>query len=220
VNPNCIDVERIGDLSGLPEDHAARRHVKECPRCRSLWMSYQSFVKAAASPDADLEWARRQLAATIRRSAQEHPAGAPPSSRLSLRERWSVLLRPAPLVAAAALVVVAAVLWWRGGGPEAPVMRGGEAAGPGLVLNAAEVTATEIHFSWSAVPGADAYEVRLFDDGLDEVHHAGPVTAPEVVLDRSALPALAPGTSLTWRVLARRGGDVVETSSPASVTIP
>jgi hypothetical protein len=220
VSPNCIDVERIAELASLPESHGARQHVRECPRCRSLWMSYQSFMEATAVPGANVEAARRDLEAAIRRRAAEaFPARVPPSARISFRERWAGLLRPAPVAAAAAVVVIAAALLWRASGPEPPVLRGGEAAA-GFVLEAPEVSATAIRLAWTEVAGAEAYEVRLFGPDLNEIHRSGPVTATHVELDRSALPSLTPGTSLTWRVIALRGGDVVATSPPGSVTIP
>jgi len=219
LSPKCIDVERIADLATLPDDHESCRHARECPRCRSLWLSYQSFMEAGALPGANVEAARRELEARIRRhGASAFPAAAPPASRLKPGRFWPAWLRPAPVLVAAAVLALVAITVWRGGEPEAPVLRGEDAGESALMLNPPDVSAAGIRLSWSPMPGADAYEVRFFDDALSEVYRA-PAAGTELVLDRSSLDVV-PGTRLTWRVVALRGGDVVGTSSPASLTMP
>jgi hypothetical protein len=74
-------------------------------------------------------------------------------------------------------------------------------------------------FTWGAVPGADAYEVEIFDDALNLVLHSASVTTPTISVDRTAFVNIQPGTELTWRVRALRGGDVLATSPPASLTL-
>ena len=61
---------------------------------------------------------------------------------------------------------------------------------------------------------------RLHDDALNEVYTTGAVTTPSATVPREALPSVASGQSVTWRVCALRGGDIVSTSPPASLTLP
>ena len=76
MSPNCIDVERIADVESSPE---LKKHVDDCPRCQSLWLSYQSFMTADVSGAPGADDARRSLEAVIRRQAgQAVPAHAVP----------------------------------------------------------------------------------------------------------------------------------------------
>ena len=49
---DCIPVEEMGTLSGLPADDERRRHVASCPRCSSLLFVYEQFVRAEAVDSA------------------------------------------------------------------------------------------------------------------------------------------------------------------------
>lgn len=217
MSPNCIDVERIGDIESLPEAHPLRQHVASCPRCQSLWLSYQSFMKADVSEAQHLGPARAALEQTIRRKAQTEVAPSPRASRLDRRPGWA-WWRPALVAAMAVVVTVVAVTLWRAGPSDEPVLRGTD--NNGWALEAPQLSEGGIVFEWGAVPGADAYEVQLFDDALNEVYNSGPVTTTSTRVHRDSLPSVASGASLTWRVRALRGGDVVSTSPPASLTIP
>jgi len=215
MSPNCIDVERIADVESSPE---LRKHVADCPRCQSLWLSYQSFLRAdvAGAPGADD--ARRSLEAVIRRQAGQAAADVTPrTSRLATRRRAELSwLRPGLIAAVAAVVAVVAISLWRGGSDE-PVLRGGSAST--WSLQAPRVSGLAVVFKWGAVPDADAYEVEVFDDALNLVLHSASVTTPTISVDRAAFSIIQPGTELTWRVRALRGGDVLATSPPASLTL-
>jgi hypothetical protein len=216
MSPSCIDVERIADVESSPE---LRKHVADCPRCQSLWLSYQSFLSAdvAGAPGADD--ARRSLEAVIRRQAGQTAAAdvTPRTSRLATRRRAELSwLRPGLIAAMAAVVAVVAISLWRGGSDQ-PVLRGGSAAT--WSLQAPRVSGLAVVFKWGAVPDADAYEVEVFDDALNLVLHSASVTTPTISVDRSAFANIQPGTELTWRVRALRGGDVLATSPPALLTL-
>lgn len=216
MSPNCIDVERIADVESSPE---LRKHVDDCPRCNSLWLSYQSFMQpnVAGAPGADD--ARRSLETTIRRQAGQTAAASaePRTSRLATRRRAELSwLRPGLIAAMAAVVTVVAISVWRGSSDE-PVLRGGAEAT--WNLQAPRVSGVAVVFKWGAVPDADAYDVEIFDDALNPVLHSASVTTPTISVDRSAFTNVQPGTELTWRVRALRGGDVLATSPPASLTL-
>jgi hypothetical protein len=211
-------VERIADVESAPEGQPLRQHVAECPRCQSLWLLYQSFVKADSGGASNIEAARRALEATIRRQAAASPAPAPRVSRMNARSAWPAWLRPAMISAAAAVLTVIAVSIFRGGGSDEPVLRGAEDAI--WSLSAPQLFGDSIVLQWGAMPDADAYEVQLFDDALNDVYRSGPVSATTVMVLREALPSVADGATLTWRVRALRMGDVIATSPPSSLQLP
>jgi hypothetical protein len=218
MSPNCIDVERIGDVESLPEGHPHRKHVAECPRCQSLWLSYQSFMRADVGGAPHAGAARTSLEETIRRKAGVHDAPAPRASRIAKPSRWAAWLRPAFVTAVAAVLTVVAVSVWRSGQPGEAPLRGPENSVWSLATP--QLEGEKIVFEWAAVTNAEAYDVQIFDDALNEVYRSGPVTATTFAVERGALPSVARGASLTWRVQALRGGDVVSTSPPSSMTLP
>jgi hypothetical protein len=216
MSPTCIDVDRIADVESSPEGHPLRQHVAECPRCQSLWLSYQSFMKADVSGAPDIEAARKALAETIRQKAGV--AAAPRASRLARRPPWYVWLRPGLIAAMASLLTILAVSIWRGGGPDEPMLRGDDDAV--WLLQSPQLSGESIVLEWKPVPDADAYDVQIFDDALNEVYTSGALTTTTTTIPRESMPSVAAGESVTWRVVALRGGDVVSTSPPASLTLP
>jgi len=215
MSPNCIHVDRIADVETSPE---LRRHVDECPRCQSLWLSYQTFMKADVAGAPRIDEARRELEATIRRQATNDAARATrPVSRLSTRRRAELgWLRPGLIAAFATILAAVAISVWRGSSNE-PVLRGGSQAV--WELQTPHVTGIAIVFTWSAVPGADAYDVEVYDDALNQVLHSAAVTTTTISVDRAAFANVPGGSALTWRVRALKQGDVVTTSPPASLTL-
>ena len=213
MSPNCIEVERIADVEALASDHPTRRHVEECPRCRSLWLSYQTFMATGPVDGARPDAARLALAEFIRRRATGTLSVERPS-RFTLKNLWAGW-RPIPLVAAAMIVAVVAVTLFRGGGrDETPVLRGD--SGVTLTLtDPARLADGSVQFSWSAVAEANSYEVRVYGPDLAELARC-PAAGTSLVVEAGVLPA----GDLTWRVVALRDGDVVETSAPASLTLP
>jgi hypothetical protein len=217
MSPNCLDVDRIAEVGAVPEGHPLREHVANCPRCQSLWLSYQSFMKADLGGAARAGEARATLEESIRRRAAASGRAWPPVSLSARRPRWSGWLRPALVTAVAAALTLTAITLWRGDG-EQPVLRGVEDAR--WLLAAPRPLDGRIEFEWQAVEDADAYELVLYDDALNEVYRSGTVTATTATVLREALPGVADGASLTWRVLALRAGDVISTSPPSSLTLP
>ena len=218
MSPNCIDVERIADVESAPEGHPLRQHVAQCPRCQSLWLSYQSFMKADVSGATHVDAARAALADTIRRQAGERVAPEPRAVRMAKPPLWVGWLRPALIASMAAVLTVLAVSVWRDKGSDEPVLRGDE--DPVWSLQQPQLSDGSIVFGWDAVADAEAYDVQLFDDSLNEVYTSGPVSATTVTVVRGALPGVAARASLTWRVRALRAGDVISISPPSSLTVP
>jgi hypothetical protein len=219
VEAQCIDVEKIGEVIDLPEDHPRRRHAQTCPRCRSLVESYVEFMKAEHVEGSGLEKARGALDARIRQRAERWAPTQ--TSALSRAPWWRGLLKPAPLVAGLA-AAIAAVIVVTSRGPEQEVLRDDATQSQPFSLNDAHVDATgAIRLSWTAMAGADGYEVRIYGPDLSEVYRAPSTTETSAVIDRAALPANLPATlDLTWRVYALSGGDEIEVSAPGSIRAP
>lgn len=214
-----IDVERVAEIAGLPPHHPDRRHVEACPRCRSLLASYQLFMDAEPVAGDDSARAEKVLEARIREGAERWIPASAGRSALSRSPFRGVMRRPLFAVAAAVAVVAAAFLW-TSRGPDEPVLR--EHAAPAtIVLNEAAVDAGGlIHLSWSALPGADQYQVRIYGPDLGEIYRSDASAETSLTIDRSALPATLPPTlDLTWRVYALATGDVILVSPPGSIRV-
>ncbi|MDH4036171.1 MAG: hypothetical protein OEX18_12960 [Candidatus Krumholzibacteria bacterium] len=220
----CVDVEHIGNVLEYPEDHPVRRHVADCPRCRTLAENFRAFMRAETTADAGLDRARVELDGAIARLAGRALPAASPAERGVKRMSWvRGLLRPMPALAAVAVVVaVAAVVLTRDRGFETPVLRTQDGAGTAWLLHEPALRRDgAIVLSWEAVAGADAYQVGVFGVVLESLATLGPVLETSVVLDRSALPADLPDNAdLTWRVIALRAGAQVAVSEPRSVRMP
>jgi len=214
MSPDCIDVERIAEV----ENNAAlRAHAEECPRCQSLWRSYMAFMKADVSGAPHADVARRALERTIRQQAGMGAGASPPhDARAQARAARPAWLRPALVTVAAAAIAVVALTLWRGGSDQ-PVLRGSEREA--WSLQPPRVSAMTIDFAWNPFPGANAYEVVVYDDALNEVLHSGGVVSPSITVNREALSQFPAGTSLTWRVQAIQLGDIISTSPPASLVL-
>lgn len=217
MEAHCIDVEHIAEVAGLPDDHPQRRHVQSCPRCRSLVASYRAFLKAEPLPGSGVERARAVLDERIRADAERWAARAPAASQ-TREPWWRGWLKPAPLVATAAVAAIAAIMVWNARSPQESALRDANSTAAPFSLHDARVDAQSIHLSWTPMPGADGYEVRLYGPDLSEVYRHPATPQTEVDIPRASLPHDLPASlDLTWRVYALAGGDPVETSAPGSI---
>jgi len=220
MEAHCIDVESIGEVVDLPEDHPRRRHASECPRCRSLVESYLEFVQAEPVAGSGVEGARAVLAARIREGAERLIPSQARTSSISKEPWWRGFLRPAPAFAVVALVAVAAMVW-TSRQPQESVLRDDAVDAQPFSLQPSRVAGDAIHLSWTPMAGADGYQVRIYGPDLSEVYRHPETSETSAVVARSALPdGLPPTLDLTWRVYALSGGDVIETSAPGSIRTP
>ncbi len=219
MEAQCIDVEKIGEVVDLPEDHPRRRHAQTCPRCRSLVESYLEFMKAEHVEGSGLEKARGVLDARLRQNAERWEATR--TSSLSREPWWRGFLKPAPLLAGMA-AAIAAVIVVTSRAPEREVLRDDATQSQPFALNDARVDASgAIHLSWTVMPGADGYQVRIYGPDLSEILRLPETRETSAVVDRTALPDHLPATlDLTWRVYALSGGDEIEVSAPGSIRAP
>ncbi len=214
----CIAAERIGDLADLPEGHPDRLHARDCPRCRGLWLSYQSFLTSEPAADAGLESARARLDAFIRAQG-EKTIPAPEGRGSPWRRFFSGLARPMPAFAALAIVLVAALVLLRSDGPgDEPRLRNAGGGIAAVTAVASVESGRSVRVSWDAVPGAGAYQVRFFGADLADVLRSGAIEELEFIATADRFPADA--TELTCRVYALRDGDVIAVSRPVLVRLP
>jgi hypothetical protein len=214
VSERCIEVHEIGMALDLPIDDPVRRHAETCPRCRSLLASYLSFIATEPADGPGLERVRRLLDARIRADAARWK---PRQSSVRVFW-WQTWLRPMPLLAAGLLVVVAAA-FWSTRQPEQSSLRDSAPQSRTFVLSPAQVAADgNIHLGWSAMSGADRYQVRLYGPDFSEIYRSSNTPETALTIDRGALPShLPPTLDLTWRVFALSQGDVIATSAPGSI---
>ena len=198
MNSACLeptDLDRLGDS---PD---ARTHAEECPRCHELLESYRSFMATELKEGSNAEDAELRLGDFLESLLAPRPKTRPR------------LLRPVGWTVAAAAAVTLFFVWPRGTElVDTPVLRD-QGATP-LGLQAPVVLEGSWRLRWGAVDAADAYEVRLYTTGLDELRRIGPMTETEVLVD---FPDEETAT-LLWRVIALRGGDEIERSAVGTLS--
>lgn len=221
MEARCVDLERMGEVADLPADHPVRRHVDDCPRCRNVLRSYREFVAAEPVAGFGIDAARRKLDALIdSKVGEKRPAvSLQPSSGSSL-DWLRGFLRPVPLVAVAAVAIVAATLLWQQSRESDGILLRDQSVTQSALPPAEIRPDGSIRLTWAAVPGADAYQIRIYGPSFTEIYRHPDVTETSAVIERSSLPAdLPPTLDLLWRVYAIQSGDVIQTSEPGSIRI-
>jgi hypothetical protein len=230
----CLDPEGLSGHESWFEDDPRVLHLRDCARCQALLASYRLFTAAPADlPPERLAEARARLTQARRAWPAAHavgPArpfapereGAAPLDRL---RRWFGGPRYRAALAFAVMLVVAGTAYWTRysfvGGHEPRVLRAqDETPSRFAILTVTLLAPQQVHgrlvLRWHAVPGADAYEVTLFDAGFSALSNR--VTGRDTMLELAApSPAGADvaASPLYWQVTARRTGDVVAQSVPA-----
>ncbi|UCE01811.1 MAG: CHAT domain-containing protein [Candidatus Latescibacterota bacterium] len=133
--------------------------------------------------------------------------------------RWRRGARPAWMVPAAAALVALLLIY--GPGEESAVRSGilrGDSATEFAASAQLEPGVPATRFTWSAVGGADAYDVVLLSVDLEEVarHPAGTETSLQLAFDR----VRHDNSGLLWRVQAYRRGDALRNSRIAPLPLP
>lgn len=235
MSDKCFDVDQLEMLLQLPIDDPRRLHLEECPRCRSLLVSYQAFLDPPDEPEgAYLQDAHLRLRTALRREILGEAPGEETEETSAeewerpekergpglivrfLQRLWEPPLRPA--LAAAAVLVVAFGLYRTldfGSPPGGPtVLRGGsEGRVDAGVREASRILENgRVQLTWGAGMAVDSYLVRFYDAELSELLllNAGRDTA--LVLDPAVHPVLVQALDkgpVYWRVTAVQGGDEV-----------
>lgn len=225
VSP-CIPLEELAAVAELPASDPRRAHVATCPRCGALLGAYARFMEPGADAEAPhVATADARLSEFLERTIRAAPAPVvmPMARPAAPRSPWwatllAPALRPALGFVVAAIVVGGVVLWPRHAehGPS-QVLRGGsdDANAPLLRVRSAGLDVDGLHVAWSAVSGADEYEVRVYSDRLEELAYRSvrgdsALDVPAAEIDFHPVA----GQALLVRIDARGGGRLLTSSPP------
>ena len=200
MRSDCPRTEDILLAHGSGTEHGLRTHLDACVRCRVLLAAHDRFLADPPAADAD-ETAR--VADAGRRLATFTAALHTPGDRRRRSWTWPLGL--------AAVIVVATGFWLLFPDPEAPphdgtlpaagqIWRGDGSGGMSDPPPAAELLADGgLRLGWTAVDGAERYEVVLLGADLTELSRwdAGRATSLTI-----AAEALADGAPAGFFVVA------------------
>ena len=185
----CLQIEDLAEILTLPQDDERRRHLADCPRCRTLARRYRDFLTPAPlPPEADAEAASRALRERLTTALPELVPALENEDRRSDRPvpartrqiGWRPdrkLLRPLMAVAAV-LVASVGLLTVRhqllepdaGRGFDVPVLRGEVLASAALAItDIGSDSARGYRLSWGQPADTDAAELVLIDANLGEI---------------------------------------------------
>jgi hypothetical protein len=200
MRDGCFKPDELADLAA---DDPRLAHLEECPRCRAVMMSFESFMDPGDIPaGADVADANARLTAAL--------------------DQEISVVRPAPtfwtpfrvrsLSAVAAVLIVAVGLSLFGSGPEVistegPVLRGvGAPAAPFRIAMSKQENGA-FWLSWPGVEGATGYRVVVYGEDLEVISGFDAELATAFKLEPPAGAAFC-------RVIAFRDGDELGTSEP------
>ncbi len=239
MDSTCYRTDELGDLCHLDESDPRLAHARICPRCRSLLITVRAFETAqsaspGAAPGARPDEADRCLAAVVAQElerwggeagASEQSAPHRPSAGRggAWSKLWAPALRPAWGIAVLAVIALGVAVL-QPGPPEEQAIRGEReqsSVGPEL-LAVTSPDPESILFQWRGVAGADLYEIRFFDPGLNLLLTlpAGTDTLLRVPAERLRTASPAAGKRLLWQIVALRHGDHIGVSSPGGFELP
>lgn len=232
VSP-CIPLADLERVATLPPGDPSRRHVADCPRCSALVESYALFVEpgeAAAAPHVAAADARltaflaREIGVPALSSAPAPASARPASARREgswLERLFAPPLRPALAFGAVAIVIAGVALWPRAAGRAPSDALRGDPGAPTVAVREARLDAAGLSVAWSAVAGADDYEVRVYSAELAELARLNANGDTVLTVPPSGLAFRAvPGQPLLLRVFARRGGEAIADSPPLPLVLP
>ncbi|MBM3318033.1 MAG: hypothetical protein FJY75_09300 [Candidatus Eisenbacteria bacterium] len=228
----CLRNEELSRVAFRAEGDPLRLEAEACARCRSRLAAYHEFLHpsalpAGALPDEADELLAARLAGAIPGGEQVRPFERHGSaSGGAARRPWMPRLLPPALTAAALLVMIwvgrEAGVFDRRGGDEILLREeaSGAPATPELDARVVEADAG-LRLSWSAVAGADRYEVDLHGEDFREIERfdAGSELSLALPAGKTA-PLRASGEILLWRVTAYGGGDAIAQSRIRPLELP
>ena len=244
MNAHCHEPAELAILAGLPEGDPRRWHLRECPRCQALSMSYAEFLHDRSLPEgADLTEAEARLGRALageqalrKTMGVGDRRGFPGLTlpQLGRSVRWLLPSWRRPAFAVAVVVMLAGTAYlgreWklrdhgpdvlRGGSPSPPVGSPGSSQQTNWLLPVERDPAGHPVLRWRRQPGAEGYQVRLFGADLSDFARIGPQADTVLVLGPGVLPPGTPTTGeIGWQVIAQLRGRSFATSPPAALRL-
>jgi hypothetical protein len=227
-----LTVAEIAEVLASPSDDVRRRHLDECVRCRLLLSRYESFVAAPEHvPLRDLADAEARLATFLERRTGAIPSPgraqpARPAKDPGRLTRWPGGPGWQPAFALAVVVVLGAGGLWiaterthRAPGPTR-VLRGGAAASTLHVATAMPLGDGGLSLHWTAVAGADEYELHFYSPELRELGSPARTADTTFSLGAGALPGAVGGDTLLVSIAAMHGEALLARSAPQPIVLP
>jgi hypothetical protein len=230
TDSRCIPIEELARVRDLPETAAERTHAESCPRCRAALLALTEFERGddALPPESGAPAANARLDAVIETltTPDPEPAARGPVPRRSEPGWLARLFAPPAMRFAtgfAAVAIVATAVWWSGRGPADSADSGERMVrGESQATDAAGLRAVPggWELTWTAVAGAESYDVVLLDPELREVARISGLRETRLLLSRAALPAgVTVGVPLLVEIDARSGPGVFQVSVPAAIEL-
>lgn len=192
---DCLPLECLGDELTTME----RSHVAQCARCQAELALFAALDTAEPRPGegAAVAWI---AAETRRRLGAEgvipSPAGVASPRRTSWLPSWALM--------AASFVAVLGGAWLLRTPTATIEVPGGEvyrSAGLEVVAPSGDVEAVPEALTWTPVPGAARYEVRVREvDGTELWRGTSP--DPRLALPAAVRTQVLPAKALEWQVIA------------------
>lgn len=191
----CPSPDRIWDAANLQRSPAEQRelllHVATCPACARDWRIARSSLLELQEQSPLLE--------------------TKPSPKVV-----SIFARRRKLLGGSLLAVAAAgcLLLLRTPGriavdPHAE-FRGDE----GAILDLSDYQLQKNSFSWPESPGAESYEILIYDTNLDQMRRLGPVSSQRLELSPEDTSELMSAGAMYWRVIAKTKNGQEKNSPP------
>lgn len=228
----CLDAAALSGHLDWRGGDARLAHLRACARCQALLASLERFEAAPGDLPAERLAEARVRLARARRDWPGLAAGQADSPARPVRatpwweREWLGLGARAwrPALAVAVLAIVASSLYWadrdRVTVRDAGRLRAGEAPGEAGQRAALTVLPAVIGpegplLRWNGLPGAESYEVTLFDAAFGVLARSGAGRDTQLALaalEREAGPAAR--NAAYWQVAARKAGDLLAESAP------
>lgn len=191
---DCLPLERLGDELTTLE----RTHVAGCARCQTELALFASLDADAPRPGegAAVAW----IAAETRRRLNAEGIGVAPAAVAPARRSWL----PSWALMAASLVAVLSGAWLLRSPAVTIEVPGGEvyrSAGLEAVAPSGDLDAVPEAFTWTPVPNAARYEVRVREVDGTEIWR-GTSTEPQLALPAAVRTLVLPAKTLEWQVMA------------------
>lgn len=232
MTDKCYSIEELAEIGALEADHPLRLHLETCARCRARFRTYVEFLEAPpAVTGRQREEAMERLGAALDReirataARRAHAVAERPRPRREWRPFLERFWQPAGALVAATLVIAVGLGLLKGERErDGIVLRSdqGSTARAALEPVPAEIRADgSVVLAWSRLAGATAHRIEILGPELDLLGtlEAGPDTVLVVPSRRLSRILPSPG-AYAWTVTALDGGDVLERSRPATLTIP